>query len=55
MGVELHIRAADARDFHFHERGVFSDVRHGKFADFGLAGTSADGGEDFLYQGDLLS
>ena len=55
MCVELHIRAADARDFHLHEGGVVRDVGHGEFADFGLAGGRADGCEDFLYQGDLLS
>ncbi len=35
--VELDVGAADAADLHLHQRGVLRDVRHGIFADFGLA------------------
>ena len=37
MLVKLDVGAADAADFHFHQRGVLRDVRHRKFAQFGPA------------------
>ncbi|HYC46075.1 MAG TPA: hypothetical protein VED01_11405 [Burkholderiales bacterium] len=37
--VELHVRAADAGDFHLHERRVSRNVRHREFADLGFAGS----------------
>jgi hypothetical protein len=35
--VELDVGAADAADFHFHQRRIRRNVRHRIFADFGLA------------------
>src|SRR5580693_2727725 len=37
MLVELDVGAADAADLHLHQRRVLRDIRHGIFADFGLA------------------
>ncbi len=33
--VILHVRAADAGDFHFQDGAVFRDIRHVEFAKFG--------------------
>ena len=48
MGVELDVGAADARDFHLHQRRVVGDIRHGIFAEFGFAGAGANRRENFL-------
>src|ERR1700685_1588020 len=46
--VELDVGAADAADLHLHQRGVFRDVWHGIFADFGLARPGAHRREYFF-------
>jgi hypothetical protein len=42
LGVELDVRAADARDLDPHERAVLGDVGHRVLAQFGDAGCGAD-------------
>ena len=37
--VKLDVGAANAADFHFHQRGVLRNIRHGKFTQLGPAGS----------------
>src|SRR5262249_7541649 len=55
MLVELDVGAADAADFHFHQRGVLRNVRHGKFAQFGPAGADPHRRYYLLRHGRFLS
>src|SRR5256885_3249247 len=41
--VKLHIRSADPRNFHLHQRAVFRNVRYRKLADLCLARPCPDG------------
>ena len=54
MLVELDIGAADAADFHLHQRAVLRDVGHRIFPNLGLARTHANGCKDFFDHCDNL-
>ena len=48
MRIELDVGAADAADLHLHERAIGRDVRHGIFADLGLARTCSHRRQHFF-------
>ena len=53
MLVKLHVGAADAADFHFHQSGILRNVRHGEFAQLGPAGSDTHRGKHLFH--DLAS
>src|ERR1700680_3483852 len=47
--VKLHVGSTNTRDLHLQQSTILVDIRHGEFADFGLARTYSDSCQRFLH------